>query len=533
MSETSQPHRRAVIAGAASLAAVTAAGAQEFATANDKALGAKIAAREADWRAGAIIYQIIVDRFAPSANLAAKKKLYAAPRTLRAWDEPPTKGKPVPGEGVWTHELDFWGGDLESLSGKLDYLTDLGVDVVYLNPIQAARTNHKYDAQDYMKLSPEYGDRDDLKALAKAIHAKKMKLVLDGVFNHMGRTAPMFQEALANLKSTRRDWFYFGKEWPHGYRAWADVANLPDLNWENPEVREYIYGGRDSVVRSFLRDGADGWRLDVAYDLGFNHLRALTQAAHEEKPGSLIVGEIWNYPAEWLNAMDGTLNTPVRQALLDLAAGALSGRAAGDFFERLASDANYERLLTSWLMLDNHDTARLVDSLPDARARKMAQVLQFTLPASVNLYYGSEVGLAGADDPMNRAPMRWDLANPATETFAWTQKLLAMRRASRALKVGEFRRLDSDALFAFARYTERAVDFTMVVANPTDREVTEMIATRDSKLMNWDKLKDHLSGSEHTMLSGFARVTVPARTALVLQPPSQAGRSYNPYKRVL
>jgi glycosidase len=153
------------------------------------------AARAADWRNGAIIYQVIVDRFAESANLNEKMHYYTHPRQLRKWSETPTPGKFLPTEHVWSHEIDFWGGDLKSLGSRMDYLKDLEIDVLYLNPIQAASTNHKYDATDYMQISPEYGTRADLIDLINTVHKSNLKIVLDGVFNHMGRQSDILQQA--------------------------------------------------------------------------------------------------------------------------------------------------------------------------------------------------------------------------------------------------------------------------------------------------------------------------------------------------
>ena len=107
--------------------------------------------REQDWRNGAIVYQVLVDRFAPSANLDAKRALYPAPKVLRGWAEVPTRGTDLPDAGINTHELDFWGGDFASLSSQLGYVQQLGADVLYLNPIHLAYTNHKYDALDFRK----------------------------------------------------------------------------------------------------------------------------------------------------------------------------------------------------------------------------------------------------------------------------------------------------------------------------------------------------------------------------------------------
>ena len=165
--------------------------------------------RAADWRNGAVVYQIFPDRFAPSENLDSKKNLYSSPRKLRTWDELPHRGTLNEAAGLWGHELDFWGGDLNSAQGKLDYLNELGVDVIYLNPIFQAHSNHKYDTQDYFKIDPGYGTESDLKNLVAAVHDKKMHIMLDGVFNHMGRTSWRFQDALHNPKSRNRNFFVF------------------------------------------------------------------------------------------------------------------------------------------------------------------------------------------------------------------------------------------------------------------------------------------------------------------------------------
>ncbi len=168
------------------------------------------AERARDWRVGAVVYQVFVDRFAPSQSLAGKEAAYAAPKRLRAWGELPSPGRPPGAAGVWSHELDFWGGDLRSVGGKLEYVRGLGADVLYLTPIFASLTNHKYDAQDYRQIAPEFGTVQDLKDLASGLHRRGMKLILDGVFNHMGRTSPMFERARRDPASREWDWFFFG-----------------------------------------------------------------------------------------------------------------------------------------------------------------------------------------------------------------------------------------------------------------------------------------------------------------------------------
>lgn len=160
--------------------------------------------RERDWRNGAVVYQIIVDRFVPAQDLAAKRHLYPAPKRLRRWGEAPTAGPYLEAERLAAHELDFWGGDLASATSRLDHIRQLGADVLYLNPIHHAYTNHKYDALDFKAISPEYGNRGDFRRLAAEAHRRGLKVVLDGVFNHMGRNAPAFQAAMADPKSPWR-----------------------------------------------------------------------------------------------------------------------------------------------------------------------------------------------------------------------------------------------------------------------------------------------------------------------------------------
>ncbi|GAB4547366.1 MAG: cyclomaltodextrinase [Phycisphaerales bacterium] len=506
----------------------------DHASVHDLARAPIYEAREADWRNGAIVYQVIVDRFAPPLDLDSKRHLYPAPKTLHAWDEQPVGGVEIPELGLWSHELAFWGGDLESLATKVGYIHDLGVDVLYLNPIHAAYTNHKYDAQDYNDVSPEYGDREDVRELARTTEAMGMKLVLDGVFNHMGRTSPRFIEARDNPESEFRDWYVFTDESEFGYRGWYNVKNLPEMNLENPDVRAHIWGDQDSVVRSYLRDGVDGWRLDVAFDIGPKWLTELTEAAHDEKPGSLVVGEIWNYPEEWFPAIDGIMNFHARQIIFDVIDGRISGAHAGRLLERMCADCDYEHLLKSWIMLDNHDTPRLATYIPDASKRRMAQALQFTIPGAPNLYYGSELGMTGGHDPEQRGLMAWHLVTDENEELAWTKTLLDLRNASRALKVGDFRLLDTERLLAFSRRTDRVDELVVVVCNPTANAMEEVVPLRESKVMNHQRFVCALTGVEAKNEPGLLRVTCPARTVLVLRPEigERGEHPYSSYKRV-
>ena len=489
--------------------------------------------RKSDWRNGAVVYQVMVDRFAPSLDLEAKRALYAAPRRLKEWSEVPTKGVYLEKEEIWSHELESWGGDLASLTGSLGYLQELGVDAVYLNPIFDSLSNHKYDTNDYHKVDPALGSRADLARLATHLHERGMRVILDGVFNHMGRRSPMFREAQQNPDSAWREFFVFRSLDPEDYRCWMDVANLPELNLESDTVKDYIYRKPDSVVQSYLRqEQIDGWRLDVAFDVGLEILTELTQCAHEARPGCVIIGEIYNYPEEWYPAVDGAMNMHSRAILFHMLRGRIAPPVASAMWETMLEDASYEHLLKAWLVLDNHDTPRLADELPHPWQQRLARVLQFTLPGTVCLYYGSELGMTGAQDPENRAPMRWDQVND-NPTLTLHRRLLQLRRGEPALRWGDFRRLHSNRLFAFLRRFQSVRETVIVVVNPTSEPVSEALQLRESKLQDVTVLRNQLGPETFTIYAGLVEIEVPPHDVLVLKPDvSPYPRGYNRYGRM-
>ncbi|MBF0547956.1 MAG: glycoside hydrolase family 13 protein [Candidatus Riflebacteria bacterium] len=490
--------------------------------------------RANDWRNGAIIYQVLVDRFNPPSDLKAKEKLYSSPKVLKKWTETPKKGKFNEEAKVWAHEIEFWGGDLRSVKAKLHYLQDLGIDVLYLNPIFEAFTNHKYDTWDYNKIDPAFGTRQDLADLVQTLHEQGKKIVLDGVFNHMGRQSPMFQDAIKNPSGQWKDFYKLTPTTKQGYIGWNDVENLPELNLESQKVKDYIFAREDSVIQSYLKnEGIDGWRLDVASDIGFSILTELTQAAHSAKPGSLVVGEIYNYPEEWNPSVDGVMNMHGRKIILEMLAGKISPAMASEMWNTMVEDSGMNHILKAWLVLDNHDTPRLSTILPQDWAQRMARVLQFTLPGSPSLYYGSELGMIGGEDPEQRAPMRWDLVRNDNSTFIFHKNLISLRKSETALRYGYYRKLNSRKLFAFLRRTNSAHETIIVLANPGEKEVKEIIQIRDSKMQNGTVLKDQLSDKSVTVFAGTTEVAIPPHEVMVLKP--QTGdypNGYNRYKRV-
>jgi glycosidase len=485
-------------------------------------------ARDKDWRCGPVVYHAFVDRFAPSANLEAKRSLYAAPRMLRDWSQAPQRGPQLPEIGVWQHELEFWGGDLDSMRSRLDHIQSMGADVLYLNPIFQAFTNHKYDAEDFFRIDPGYGTDADFDRLVADLRAANMKLVLDGVFNHGGLNNPIVTRAAAE---GRKDWMVPDPEHPTGFRTWANTGRLIEFNLENPAVADYFWESDKSVTAHWLRRGADGWRLDVAQELGFRHLRSVTNAAHRHKPGSLVVGEVWAWPEEWNRSMDGILNMMLGEMIISLSKGEMSGAVFGKTLAAMSGPDQIEGLLRSWIVLGNHDTDRIATRLPDSALRRMARELQFALPGAPLIYYGDEVGMKGGFDPEQRAPMNWDAVAENPEELQHMKRLVEMRKGSRALRIGDVTVLPSEKLLAFARRTDRAKEIVYVAANPTAETVVEVLPTMDSKVLGYTLFRDDASGAEMRSLAGTLRFEVPAKSVRIFRFIDEASR-HDQYKRI-
>ncbi len=202
--------------------------------------------------------------------------------------------------------------------------------------------------------------------------------------------------------------------------------------------------------------------------------------------------------------------------------------------DKIISDCGIDNALKSWLILDNHDTARLKNMLKHEWQQKIAQVMQFTLPGSPNLYYGNELGMSGGEDPEMRAPMRWDWVIDDNPTLLWVKKLISIHQNHRALKIGNFRPVHSEKLIAYERYTDRAEDTVIVVANPTDDDLSEHLLVTNSKVMSGVPLHDLLEtfDKEIVVRSSFMKITLPAHQVAVFNVDTSEIEGYTPYKRV-
>jgi len=489
--------------------------------------------REKDWRIGAVVYQLFVDRFVPPSDFEAKKRLYPDEATFHGWKELPKGGHLVESAGYYSNELAFWGGDLPSLTSKLDYVHGLGVDVLYLQPITKSYSNHKYDTIDYKELDSQYGTDADFKTLADQVHEKSMKLVLDFVFNHCGKRCNMVKEALADKSSPKRGYFFMGDEYkPHGYKVWGCAPALVEFALENKELQKHLWDAPDSALATWLSRGADGARLDVASEIGLDLLASITRAAHRYKKDSLVIGEVWAYSPHWTTAMDAVMSLHLGVLVYGLAEGTLPGPSAAQSLARMIADSSTEEVLKCWIVVSNHDMPRLAHRLPDLKVRKFAQCLQFTWPGCPLVYYGDELGLEGGEDPLNRAPMPWERNNEQNEMLQNTKALIQLRKKHRALRIGNYRDLPTTKLMAFIRTTDRVSDVIIVLANPTDEVVKEMVVVPVPAILGHTLFKDEFSGEETRLLGSTLTVDVAPKTVRVYAMVNEQGNpSGDQYKR--
>jgi glycosidase len=451
------------------------------------------------WLQDAIFYHIFPDRFA-NGNPAND------PPNVHKWGSAPS-----------FHG--FQGGDLRGIIRRFDYLLELGINALYLNPIFESPANHGYHTTDYYKISEKLGDMQDFRALLDVAHRNHVRVVIDGVFNHTGRGFFAFTDILENGEhSPYKDWYhirnfpvdaYSPGESQH-YNAWWNIKGVPKLNTRNPAVRKYIM----NVARYWLEQGIDGWRLDVPNEIdddGFwAEFRQVVKSANRD---ACIIGEIWDVNPRWVGDghCDGLMHYPFRTAILE----GLTGRSNASEFARRLEDLlrvyPRENVYSMYVPLGSHDTERLITLLSgDLDRVKLAFLLQFAYPGAPAIYYGDEVGLDGGKDPDNRRAFPWDPANWKGDLQLWTQALIAMRRDRASLRRGEYIHLAADAAhgwYAFARTL--GAEKTLILVNLTDQPVEASVPV--IKLWNDNRaVRSLLDNRPFQLQEGKLTVSLPA-----------------------
>ena len=421
---------------------------------------------------GAVMYQVFPDRFYRSGVCDLSGKL--GPYRIHAdWYEMPDYLPDAEGE---IRNCDFFGGNLRGIMEKLPALRELGVEIVYLNPIFMAYSNHRYDTCDYKRIDPMLGTEADFAALCQAAHGLGMRVILDGVFSHTGSDSRYFDRekrfgggALEGESSPYYSWYDF-KHFPDKYTCWWDIDTLPCVNKLDLGYMDYIIYDDDSVIAHWLRLGADGFRLDVVDELPTAFLRALRKRLRELRPDALLIGEVWEDASNKIaydvrrsyftaNELDSVMNYPWRTAILRYCAGQDDGTGLRDAIETIQENYPPEVLGCVMNSLSTHDTARALTQLadpftgtraekaarqlsPQARQRglrmlRMAFALQFVLPGMPCIYYGDEAGMEGYDDPFNRRAYPWGREDESLRGFVAT--LGNLRSRSAALRLGGLR----------------------------------------------------------------------------------------------
>jgi glycosidase len=432
---------------------------------------------------------------------------------------------------------DYFGGDLKGVLQQLTYLKSLGIKTIYFNPIFDSGSNHGYDTQGYFGIERYFGSQRDWEALVAHADKRGIRIVLDGVFNHMSSDSPMFDRyhhyptvgACESLSSPYRNWFTFhdvtpgtgtcvGSAGPNSatYDGWFGFDSIPVLTKTNPEVQEYFLTDPESVSRYWLLEGAAGWRLDVSGDASFpdGYWETFRQVVKATEPDALTISETWQKDSTLLRMMlgdrlDTTMNYRLRDAVIGMFAPgpfdskgfADSGRVllVSEVAARLASireDTPDPAYYTMMNLLDSHDTERVLWTLTpgtETRADKefnaanlaagqrrvqLASLVQITIPGAPTIYYGDEVSLTGDDDPDNRRTYPWAPlgGSPDASTFAHYKTLLDLRNKNDVLSAGDFSVLladDAAQVLAYGRKT--GSEAAIVVVNRSDTATTAAI----------------------------------------------------------
>ncbi len=522
------------------------------------------------WAQGAFVYEIFVDRFRngdPSNDFCRAGSTTGCPtfygtipaRIHPTWNEM-VEDPGAPGN---TFNQDFFGGDLAGIQQKLPYLKALGADAIWTTPIFQARSNHRYDTDEYTKVDPSLGGGFAFASLAAAMKAEGIRWMLDGVFNHASSDSLYFDRfhryategACESTSSPWRDWFQFTTQTvPCGssdYKNFNGVDTLPVFNHDNQQVKDFFFKAPDGIAERWLAAGADGWRLDAAQDPGHPWWQAFRAAVKAAYPNAPLIGENTGGPIDATdfllgNELDGVMNYRFREDALgfvgsNTGASPLTPSRLDHALAAMRQEYPLQASLASFNLIDSHDTIRALSSfvlsgdteLNQARARlRLAALLQFTYVGAPMVLYGDEVAInAPGSDPFNRAPYPWTDASgnvntygpPDEETLQFYTLFAKVRSEYPALRSGAFTTLltgdttaasgDND-MYAFLR-SGGADKPVVVVLNRGASSETAKIPLRRN-FPGATRLTDVIKSQTFTVSGDRVTVTLPARTGAIL-----------------
>ena len=499
--------------------------------------------RTPGWFGQGVSYQIFPDRFCRS-RMPRPEGMVGRRTVHENWAGTPDYLPDAQGE---IRNCDFFGGDLAGITAKLDYLQSLSVTTLYLNPIFEAASNHRYNTADYLAIDPMLGTEEDFRTLCREAHRRGMRVLLDGVFNHTGSVSRYFNAdgsypevgAAQSRESPYYNWYHFTR-WPEEYDAWWGIKTLPAVEENQDSYREFIIRGQDSVVRHWLRCGADGWRLDVADELPDDFITEIRRAMEEEKPGAVLIGEVWEDGSNKIaydrrrryllgRETHGLMNYPFRTAALAWLLGGDAG-AFRESMEEIREHYPSPAFYSAMNFLGTHDTPRILtllggEPVPEskearaearlspagyrlARQRLMlGALLLYAFPGSPTVYYGDEAGMQGYEDPLNRRTYPWGQEDESLS--AWYRRLGQLRRERLSLQVGQIRYLyAAGGGLVLERRAEAEV--TVAALNAGAEDLESAIPWADALAT------DAMTGQQFLAADGIVRLTLPGRSGVLL-----------------
>ena len=460
-----------------------------------------------DWFKRSIAYQIFPDRFFNGNEDGS----FLGDRTdiiKRQWNETPFyKAEQFGGE---YKANDFFGGNLEGIIKKLPYLEELGISVIYLNPVFRAYSNHKYDTGSYEEIDPMFGDEETFKRLCAEAKKRRIRIILDGVFNHTGSDSQYFNKkgtydsvgAYQSQDSPYYSWFRF-MEWPDIYESWWGMTTLPQVEENSEDYRKYIMSGKDAIVKKWLRAGASGWRLDVVDELPGFFVRELRENIKSVDEDAVIIGEVWEDASNKIaygerrkyfmgDELDSVMNYPMRDAIINAVLMKIDAAELDDRLMSLKENYPREAYYSLLNILSSHDVERIMTLMSGAPTRHevdreyqaqfrirdpfalelardraaLAMGLQLTLPGVPCIFYGDEIGLQGYGDPFCRRTFPWDNMNaddPSGIVNIRHRNMIKLRSMSPAFSIGEFESVYKlGHVYGFVRYTDEECFLIMI-----------------------------------------------------------------------
>ncbi len=411
-----------------------------------------------EWAKDAIVYNIFPDSFANSQNAIAVK----------------SQTKDFQG----SESRALLGGTIKGICDNLPYIHEMGFNCIYLNPIFAAGCYHKYDTLDYFEVDPCMGTKDDLRLMINKAHSLGMRVILDGVFNHMSSEHPIFKDVLKYGKDSRYyDWFYELPEYPEfpkpgeepAYTCFAYVPEMPKTNTANKEMQDYFIKVGTYWIDEF---DIDGWRLDVANEVDDGFLRAFRKAVKQAKNDAIIVGEVWENAEHYLHGdmMDSAMNYDFRRYSRRLFADeTVDVETFATNIDTILYRYREQATFSQLNLLDGHDVCRFL-SLCDGNIDKieLAILFQMTFPGMPCVFYGDEKGMMGVSENEYRSKMEWDKKHELEDIY---KKLIALRKDNITLRQGSYETLYAKA--GILKYCRRLNNHKITVSINLSKETID------------------------------------------------------------